>query len=147
MLDDGGNGADGQRVLAGDGHGDLLLIADAEVALADGHERGGRALGRLDDLHVQALLGIVAVLEGDVHAGMVGVGHIVKDHGDVLAKAEGRHEEQEREQGNEQLFHTFFSFFIWVCGVSTRCIRRISPFMARLSRMMTSTQAKTLSSM
>ena len=53
VLNNGGDGADGQRILRGARHGHLFLIADAEVALAHGNQRGGRAFGRLDNPDVQ----------------------------------------------------------------------------------------------
>ena len=114
MLDDGGHGADGQRVLAGERHGHFFLIADAEIALADGDERGGRALGGLDDLHVQALFLVPALGKSHVHAGVVGVGHIVEDDGHVLKfflrEGRGGEGEQEREQADKQFFHFFHPF-------------------------------------
>ena len=118
MLEDGGYGADGQRVFAGHGHGHFFLIADAKVAAAYGDQRGGRALGGLDDVDVQPLFGKVAVMQGNVQAGVVGVGHVVKDQGNVLRKRKGGQKKERAQQRGKHFFHGVFSFLgSAACGV------------------------------
>ena len=109
MLDDGGDGADGQRVFAGERHGHFFLIADAEIAAAHGNQRGSRALGGLDDLHVQAFFLIPALGKRHIHAGVVGVGHVIENHGHVrklfLGKGKGGAGQQQHQQADKQFLH------------------------------------------
>ena len=117
-MGQGGDGADGQRLIHRPGQGHVLLKGDAEIALAHGHQRVGRALGGLDDLYVQAGLGIVAAIQRHVHAGVVGVGDVVQYDGDVGGRfgqrAQGREGQHCGEQDADRLLHIRFLHFFFL---------------------------------
>ncbi len=81
LLDDGG---DRDQILPRDaGGGDVFLVADGKIGLAGGHQGFGRGVLRVgQDGKVQPLLLIPALLLGDIDAGVVGVGGVIKGDGD-----------------------------------------------------------------
>ena len=83
MLDDGGHRGVGHGLVGGQVVGDVVLVGDAEVGPAGADQRVRAVLGRLDDLNLEALVGEVALVEGHVEAGVVGVGRVVQDEGDL----------------------------------------------------------------
>ena len=78
MLDGRGDGRHGQWVVRAEIVGHDVLVAYAELGLAGAHESVGAILGRLDDLDVEALVGVEALGDGHVDAGVVGVGRVVE---------------------------------------------------------------------
>ena len=83
MLDDGGNGRVGHGLVGREAVGHNVLVRDAHLGAARA-DKGVRAvLGRLDNLHVQALVGKVAIGQRHVDARVVGVGRVVKHEGNL----------------------------------------------------------------
>ena len=82
VLDDGGHG--GEAGVAGVvGGGQVVLVAHAQLGLAGADGALGGAVGRLDDLHLEALVGKEALALGHVDAGVVGVGGVVQAERDL----------------------------------------------------------------
>ena len=78
MLDGRGDCRHGQRIVRAEVVGHDVLVTHAKLGLAGAHEGVSAILGRLDDLDVEALVGIEALSDGHVDAGVVGVGRVVE---------------------------------------------------------------------
>ena len=89
MLDDGGNGRVGHGLVGREAIGHNVLVRDAHLRAARADKGVSAVLGRLDDLHVQPLIGKVALGLGHVDARVVGVGRVVKHKGDLREVARG----------------------------------------------------------
>ena len=78
VLQDGRNGQKRRVGRVGEHVGDVVLEAYAQLRLAGAHDRLGGVLGGLDDLELDALAGVVALVLCHVDARMIGVGRPVQ---------------------------------------------------------------------
>ena len=77
MLDDGSDCFNWEGICRSAGYRDIFLIADSEITFSDCHESCSGSFRRFDDIDFESFFGIIALIQGYKHAGMIGVGHIV----------------------------------------------------------------------